>query len=378
MASSATEQAPIGPVDLAAEREAVGPVFEEKMIECLRSGAYVLGPEVKAFESEFAAYQRTAHALGVASGTDALILGLRALGVGVGDGVLTSAYTFFASAGTIAWVGARPQLVDVDYDTGLITPETAAAAIDETTKCVLPVHLYGQLADVMGFRALADKAGISFLEDAAQAHGAERDGKRAGEVGDATAFSFYPTKNLGAPGDAGAILTPSDEVAGRLRELRDHGSREKYRHDSVGTNSRLASLQACALRTKLPHLDAWTDRRAALAARYDERFADSDKVRPLTRHEGTRHVYHQYSVRLPAELRDGVAERLREQSIFAAVHYPSPVHHQPVAAEWGYGPDAFPNAARLSTEILCLPVHPFLSDEQVDRVSEALLGALSA
>lgn len=378
MSSSAIDQAPIGPVDLAAEREAVGPVLEEKMLECLRSGAYVLGPEVKAFEAEFAAYQRTAHALGVASGTDALILGLRALDVGPCDGVVTSAYTFFASAGTVAWIGARPQLVDVDYDTALITPETAAAAIDETTKCLLPVHLYGQLADIMGFRALADEAGLKLLEDAAQAHGAERDTKRAGEVGDATAFSFYPTKNLGAPGDAGAILTPSDEVAARLRALRDHGSREKYRHDSVGTNSRLASLQAAALRTKLPHLEAWTDRRAEIAKLYDERFKDSDDVRPLLRLENTRHAYHQYSVRVPASKRAAVLERLREQSIFAAVHYPSPVHQQPIAAEWGYGPDAFPNAALLSTEILCLPVHPFLSDEQAERVAEALLGALRA
>ena len=376
MNPSAIDQAPIGPVDLAAEREAVGPALEEALLDCLRSGAYVLGPEVKAFEAEFAAYQGAAHALGVASGTDALILGLRALGVGVGDGVVTSAYTFFASAGTIAWIGARPQLVDVDYDTGLITPETASAGIDDTTKCLLPIHLYGQLADIAGFRALADEAGLGLLEDAAQAHGAERDGKRAGQVGDATAFSFYPTKNLGAPGDGGAILTPSDDVAARLGELRDHGSREKYRHDSVGTNSRLASLQACALRTKLPHLDAWNDRRAALAARYDERFADNENVRPLVRHEGTRHVYHQYSVRLPAELRDAALESLKAQSIFAAVHYPSPVHHQPVAAQWGYGPDAFPNAARLSTEILCLPIHPFLADEQADRVAEALLGAL--
>jgi len=378
MSPSAIDQAPIGPVDLAAEREAVGPALEEAMLDCLRSGAYVLGPEVKAFEAEFAAYQGTAHALGVASGTDALILGLRALGVGVGDGVVTSAYTFFASAGTIAWIGARPQLVDVDYDTALITPETASAAIDDTTKCLLPVHLYGQLVDIAGFRALADEADLGLLEDAAQAHGAERDGKRAGQVADATAFSFYPTKNLGAPGDGGAILTPSDDVAARLGELRDHGSREKYRHDSVGTNSRLASLQACALRTKLPHLDAWNDRRAALAARYDERFADSELVRPLIRHEGTRHVYHQYSVRLPADRRDAALESLKAQSIFAAVHYPSPVHHQPVAAQWGYGPDAFPNAARLSTEILCLPIHPFLADEQADRVAETLLRALEA
>lgn len=378
MTTESTTHAPIGPVDLAAEREAVGPALEEAVLDCLRSGAYVLGPEVKAFEAEFAASQGTAHALGVASGTDALILGLRALDVGVGDGVITSAYTFFASAGTIAWIGARPQLVDVDYDTALMTPETAAAAIDETTKCLLPVHLYGQLVDLTGFRALADEAGLGLLEDAAQAHGAERDGHLAGQVGDATAFSFYPTKNLGAPGDGGAILTPSDDIAARLAELRDHGSREKYRHDSIGTNSRLASLQAAALRTKLPHLAAWNERRAELAARYDERFADSELVRPLTRHEDTRHVYHQYSVRLPADRRDAALEHLRSQSIFAAVHYPIPVHHQPVAAAWGYGPEAFPNALRLSTEILCLPIHPFLSDEQVDRVAEALLGALGA
>jgi len=279
--STTTDVTPIPPIDLAAERAELGHALHDAIVRVLESGHYVLGPEVEALERDFAALQHARFGVGVASGTDALTVALKALGVEPGDGVVTSPFTFFASAGCVAWIGARPQLCDVDPETALIEPETARAAIDGTTRCLLPVHLYGQLADLSGFRALADEKGLTLLEDAAQAHGAERDGLRAGEVGDAAAFSFYPTKNLGAAGEGGMVLTRSEEVATELKLLRDHGMPAKYRHASVGTNSRLQAMQAAVLNVKLPRLEAWNARRREVAARYDEAFAGSDVVKPL-------------------------------------------------------------------------------------------------
>ncbi|MEM7518941.1 MAG: DegT/DnrJ/EryC1/StrS family aminotransferase, partial [Planctomycetota bacterium] len=263
---------PIAPVDLAAERAELGPDLEEAVLRTLRSGAFVLGPEVEGFEAEFAHYQRCTHGIGVASGTDALILAMHAAGVKPGDHVVTSPFTFFASAGTMAWVGARPVFADVELDTALLDPKEAASAIDDKTTCILPIHLYGQLADMDAFSSLASKRGLMLLEDAAQAHGAERDGYRAGERSLAAGFSFYPTKNLGAAGDAGLVTTQHEEINVALRRLRDHGSPKKYEHASIGTNSRLASLQAACLRVKLPHLEAWNDRRRANAKHYDQAF----------------------------------------------------------------------------------------------------------
>lgn len=370
---STTETRPIAPVDLAAERASLGGALEEAVLRVLASGQYVLGPEVEAFEREFAAYQRARVGLGVGSGTDALILALQALGVQRGDHVLTTPFTFFASAATIAWIGARPTFADVEPETGLLDPERAASALDAKTRCVLPVHLYGQLADLRAFRALCDAKGMTLLEDAAQAHGAERDGIRAGEVGDACAVSFYPTKNLGTAGEGGMILTRSTEIAAKVKRLRDHGSAEKYVHAEVGTNSRLQAIQASVLRVKLPHLDAWNARRRQLAARYDAAFAGSDGVRPLAVAPRSTHVYHQYTVRIANGRRDALAGSLRERGIVAGVHYPRPVHLQEAARGWGYGPGDFPAAEALAREVLCLPVHPFLADADVDRVAEAVL-----
>jgi len=365
---------PIPPVDLVAERAEVGPALAQAVQRVLESGAYVLGPEVTKFESHFASYQRAKFGVGVASGTDALILALKGLGVEAGDGVVTSPFTFFASAGAVAWIGAKPQLADVDASTGLLDLEATAAAIDGTTRCLLPVHLYGQLVDMRGFRALADENKLTILEDAAQAHGAERDGLRAGELGDATAFSFYPTKNLGAAGEGGAILTNSEETRAKLLRLRDHGSSAKYVHTEIGTNSRLQALQAAVLNTKLPHLDGWNDRRRATAASYDAAFAGSDSVVPLITAPNSRPVYHQYAVRVVGEgLRERMLAGLAERKIAAALHYPSPVHFQEAAARWGYAPGAFPAAEALAREVLCLPVHPFLSPADVERVAQSVL-----
>jgi dTDP-4-amino-4,6-dideoxygalactose transaminase len=365
---------PIQPIDLVAERAALGPALEEAVLAVVRSGQYVLGPEVERFERDFARLCGCAHGIGVANGTDALVIGLKALGVKAGDRVVTTPFTFFASAGSIAWIGAVPVLADVDPDTALLDPKKAEAAIDARTTCILPVHLYGQMADMKALRAIADKKHISILEDAAQSHGARRDGETCGSLGDAAAFSFYPTKNLGACGEGGFIATRRADVAERARRLRDHGSPVKYQHHEIGTNSRLQGIQGAVLNVKLPHLAAWNDRRRAIAARYDRAFRSSRAVLPIAVAAGSTPVYHQYTVRIRGELsRDALLVELKNLQIFAAVHYPTPVHLQEAARAFGYGPGDFPHAESLAREVLCLPVHPFLTDADVDRVAEAVL-----
>jgi dTDP-4-amino-4,6-dideoxygalactose transaminase len=369
--------APIGPVDLASERAELGPALEDAVRRVLHSGQFVLGPEVERFEREFAAFQGCAHGIGLSSGTDALALALPALGIRPGDHVLTSPFTFFASAGSIAWMDCVPRFADVEAETGLLDARAAAAAIDARTTCVMPVHLYGQLADVKALRALCDQRKLALLEDGAQAHGARRDGVRCGELGDAAGFSFYPTKNLGGAGDGGMTLTRREDVAARLRRLRDHGSSVKYIHDEVGTNSRLAALQAAILSVKLPHLERWNERRRATAARYDALFANDERVRPLRAAPGALHTYHQYTVRVRGRRsRDDVQVALRERGVIAGVHYPKPVHLQQAAAAWGYREGDFPVAEQLAKEVLCLPVHPFLRPEQVEHVASSLLAVV--
>ncbi|MEY2745217.1 MAG: hypothetical protein RL112_259 [Planctomycetota bacterium] len=376
-ATAANQLRPIGPVDLAAERAAVGPVLEEALLRVLRSGQYILGPEVEAFEKAFAAHCGVPNpGVAVANGTDALVVALRAACVAPGDHVVTTPFTFFASAGAIAWMGATPRLADVELDTGLLDLEKAEAACDAKTTAILPVHLYGQMVDIKGFRALCDKRGISLVEDCAQSHGASRDGVNCGQLGDAAAFSFYPTKNLGACGEGGMVLSRHEKVVQKARRVREHGSPVRYTHAELGTNSRMQGLQGAALNCKLPHLSAWNARRAAIAARYDAALKGSSAVVPLVRRPNAVHVYHQYTVRIVgAATRDAVLERLRAAQINAQVHYPSPVHLQEAAKPWGYRPGDFPNAERLAREVVCLPIHPFLSDADADRVAEALLAA---
>lgn len=375
--SGASTVNPIAPLDLAAERRAVGPALDEAVAAVLHSGHYVLGPEVERFEREFAALHGVPHGVGVGSGTDALILALRAVGVKPGDRVLTTPFSFFATAGAIAWVGAVPRFADVEEDTGLLDPGEVEAAIDEGTTALLPVHLYGQLADVPKLRALTEKHGLALVEDGAQAHLASRDGIRTGELGDAGTFSFYPTKNLGAAGEGGLVVTRRPEVAEALRRLRDHGSPAKYSHSEIGTNSRLHALQGAVLNAKLPHLATWNERRRTLAARYDEGFAGTP-IQPLRSVDPTGHVYHQYTVRLPDGERDRVQGALAKDGIATGVHYPLPIHLQEAARPWGYASGDFPVAESLALRVLCLPIHPFLSDGDTDRVIEALRQHLSA
>lgn len=364
---------PIAPVDLAAERAALGPVLEQKILEVLRSGAYILGPEVEKLERDMAALCGVPYGVGVANGTDALVIALRASCVQPGDHVVTSPFTFFASAGSIAWMGARPVFADVQLDTALLDPALAKRAIDSKTTAILPVHLYGQMADMKAFRAICDERKLALVEDAAQSHGAKRDGFGCGQLGDSAAFSFYPTKNLGACGEGGLVVTRHEAVYQRAKRIREHGSPVRYTHAEIGTNSRLQAFQGAALNVKLPHLAAWNERRRAIAARYDAAFKGSRDVLPLVTLPGATHVYHQYTVRVLDVPRDEVVENLKTKKIFVGVHYPSPVHLQEAAKPWGYGPGDFPNAERLAREVICLPVHPFLSDADVDRVAENVL-----
>lgn len=372
--TTATVQTTIQPIDLAAERAALGSAVYDAVQRVIDSGRYVLGPEVECFERDFAAFHGVRHGVGVASGTDALWLGLLAVGVRAGDHVITSPFTFFASAASIALIGAVPRFADVDYESALIDPHQVESAIDSRTTAILPVHLYGQLCDMRALRAIADHHRLRIVEDGAQAHGARRDGYACGAIGDVGTFSFYVTKNLGAAGEGGMVLSNQELTAIALRALRDHGSPAKYVHERVGTNSRLHAIQAAILNVKLPFLERWNARRRELAARYDRAFAGSETVAPMRVEPGALHAYHQYAVRIRGtRTREQLAQRLLERKIVTSVHYPLPVHLQAAAQPWGYGPGDFPHAERLAREILCLPIHPFLSDADVDRVAESLL-----
>ncbi len=376
IAAQATDLRPIAPIDLVAERAALGPALEEAVLRVLRSGQYILGPEVEKLERDFAALHGVAHGIGVANGTDALVIALRAACVQPGDHVVTSPFTFFASAGAIAWMGAQPVFADVELATANLDAALVEAAITPKTTALLPVHLYGQMADMKAFRRIADAKKLALVEDGAQSHGASRDGVSCAQLGDACTFSFYPTKNLGACGEGGMILTKSDALAARIRRIREHGSPVRYTHAELGTNSRLQGIPAATLNVKLAHLAAWNDRRRVLAARYDAAFRSCAEVLPLTRVPNAVHVYHQYSVRIRGPIgREAVIEALKPAKIALAVHYPSPVHVQEAARPWGFGPGDFPNAETLAREIVCLPIHPFLTEADVDRVAERLMAA---
>jgi dTDP-4-amino-4,6-dideoxygalactose transaminase len=360
----------IGAADFAAERQELGPALELALKRVLTSGQYIGGPEVEAFEREFAAFQGVSLGVGLGNGTDALVLCLKALDLKPGDEVLTTPFSFFSSAAAIAWAGAVPRFADVEPHSALLSPETLEAHLTPRTRAIVAVHLYGQLCDLVGLQQLCQRHGLHLIEDAAQAHGAERSGRRAGQGGGLAAFSFYPTKNLGALGDAGLVLSEDPVLANRLRRLRDHGSRAKYQHEELGTNSRLDALQAAALRVKLPHLERWNRRRAELAALYTERLADHGGLRVPQPAADSRPCWHQYALRIRAgsSQRDQLREQLAREGIACSVHYPQPIHLQPAASSWGYRSGQFPNAEAWAREVLCLPLHPFLSEAQVERV----------
>jgi dTDP-4-amino-4,6-dideoxygalactose transaminase len=356
-------------LDLGAQHASIRSELDEAIAAVLADGKFVSGPEVGRFENAFAEYCGSSDAIGVSSGTSALTLGLRAAGVKAGDEVITSAMTFIATAESIVEAGARPVLVDPSLGTGLVEADSVAAAITDRTSAIVVVHLWGQPVDLTVFRQLADNHKLILAEDAAQAHGAEWAGSKAGSVGDFGAFSFYPGKNLGCLGDGGAVTTSDAELAGKVRSLRDHGRVDKYRHDVLGTNARLDTLQAAVLDVKLRHLENWNEARRAHAGAYDEAFAGVEEAEPITIRPEATPVYHQYVVRVPA--RDAAMEALRAEGIGAGAHYPIPLNRQP-ALESLVTPDGFPAADRLGDEVLSLPVFSELTPEQRDTVVSAV------
>lgn len=345
--------------------------------EIFATGRFVMGPAVEEFETAFAKEVGASHAVAVSSGTDALLVSLMALGVGPGDEVITSPFTFFASAAEVWRLNARPVFVDIDPKTFNMDPNRLEAAVNKRTKAIQPVHLYGQCANMGPIQEIAAQRGTPILEDACQAIGAADRGRGAGTLGRMAAFSFYPTKNLGGAGDAGAVTTNDAELAGLLRSLRQHGETTRYHHARVGGNFRMDAIQAAVLAAKLPLLEAWNERRRAIAARYGELLADAASAGRVTlpwEAPGQRHVYHQYVVRVPD--RDGVRERLAARGIATAVFYPVPLHLQECFADLGYREGSFPQAEKASREVLALPVFAELTDAEVDRVAGELLDTL--
>jgi dTDP-4-amino-4,6-dideoxygalactose transaminase len=362
-------------VDLRAQRIALDGALERACVGALHSGDYILGAEVAAFEEEFARYCGVRHAVGVASGTSALELALRALEVGPGDEVITAANTFVATTLAIAQTGARPVLADVDPLTYTIDPRSVATAITSRTRAIVPVHLYGQCAEMGPILDVARDHGLAVVEDACQAHGALYQGRRAGSFGDAAAFSFYPSKNLGAAGDAGMIVTDDDALAEMVRLLRNYGQREKYHSDLRGQNSRLDTLHAALLRVKLPRLDGWNEARRVHAARYQQVLWGLPVALPAVR-PGSEHVWHLFVVRVPR--RDAVRALLAEQGVETGIHYPVPVHLQPAHSDLAYRPGDFPISERNARDILSLPMYPEMPAWAPERVAEALRAAFHA
>jgi len=366
--------------DLPRQIAALRPALDAAMAGVLSHGQFILGPEVAAFEREWAGFCGAPHAVGVGSGTDALHLILRALDIGPGDEVITVANTFIATAEAISYAGARPVLVDCRPDDYLIDPAAVAAAITPRTRAIIPVHLYGQPADIPSLATLASRHGLALIEDAAQAHGATlSDGRPCGTLGVAAAFSFYPGKNLGAFGDAGAMTTADPALAQRLRLLRNWGSVVKYHHEVQGYNSRLDTIQAAILSVKLRHLAAWNDARRAAAAWYREELGDCpDLVLPTEAPWTERHVYHLFVVRLTAHDRDAVARALAARGVQTVVHYPIPIHLQKAYADLGHRPGEFPCAEASARTILSLPMFPEITRAQVARVAASLREILVA
>lgn len=336
----------------------------------MESQQFVLGPDVKALEEEIAQYSRVKHAISCASGSDALLLALMALNVGAGDEVITTPYSFFATAGSIARLGARPVFVDIESRTYNLNPALVEDAITERTRAIMPVHLFGQCAEMDAFLEISERRGIPLIEDAAQAIGAEDGGRRAGAMSAVGCFSFYPTKNLGGAGDGGMMVTSDDALAERLRILRVHGGAMKYHHSVVGINSRLDTLQAAVLRVKLPHLDQWSDARATNAARYEKFFTDAglcERVTLPSVRDSVRHIYNQYVIRV-GEHRDALVEILKQEGVSTEVYYPVPLHMQECFNYLGYTEGDKAQAERAARETLALPIYPELSAEQQELV----------
>ena len=366
------DQVPL--LDLAPEIESLWEELNAAIQAVLRSGQFVLGPQVREFEEQVAAYLGVRHAVAVNSGTDALVIGLRALGVGPGDEVITTPFSFFATAEAISIIGARPVFVDIDPLTYNLDAARLEEALTPHTRVIQPVHLFGHAADMEPILALAGKHGLKILEDTAQAFGGDYKGRRLGTIGDAGAFSFFPSKNLGACGDAGLLATNDDHVAELARMLRTHGSLKKYHNEMLGYNSRMDTLQAAILQVKLPHVDTWNTERRRAAAVYDELLRAVPGVVTPYQAAYARHVYHQYTIRLLGGRRDAVQARLREWGVTTQVYYPVPLHQLPVYRPMGY---CLPVAEAAAREVLSLPLWPRISADVQRRVVDALREALA-
>jgi dTDP-4-amino-4,6-dideoxygalactose transaminase len=341
------------------------------ILEVIRGGQFILGENVAKLEKEIADLCGVDYAIGVGNGSDALFLALLACGVGPGDEVITTPFTFFATAGSIAHTGAKPVFCDIDPGTFNIDPSKIEDVITERTKAILPVHLYGQAADMDPINSIAKKHNLYVIEDAAQAIGAKYKGRPVGSLGDVACFSFFPTKNLGAFGDGGMLTTNDPELEARIRILRVHGAKKKYHHEILGCNSRLDALQAAILSVKVKYLGDWTEARRSLAEGYREKLrAAGDAIVQPAVMDGAYHVYHQYTVRVSH--RDAVQEELKSKGIASTVYYPLPLHLQPVFNNLGYKPGDFPESEKAAREALSLPMFPELKPSEQDRVVEEL------
>ena len=362
-------------IDLQAQYNSLKAELDAAVLDVLASGHFVLGPKVKEVEEAVAAYVGVEHAVGVASGTDALIFALHGFGVGPGDEVICPTYTFFATAEAIIRVGATPVFVDIDPTTYAMVPQQVRDAVTERTKAIIPVHLYGHATDMTEMAKIAADHDLRLIEDNAQALGAKWEGRTTGGFGDAGCLSFFPSKNLGAFGDAGMIVTNNDGVAGLARMLRAHGWRKKYFPEVVGYNSRLDALQAAILLVKLPHLDAWNERRRQIAQMYTEKLDGLDIGTPSVG-PGAEHVYHMYIVR--TKRRDEVQQYLIDQGVGCAVYYPVPLHLTTPCRALGHSEGDFPESEKASRETLALPMFPEMEEAQIDRVVSVLRDGLRA
>ncbi|MGB3736759.1 MAG: DegT/DnrJ/EryC1/StrS family aminotransferase [Ilumatobacter sp.] len=366
---SNTTYEPVPFVDLKTQYQSIKPEIDSAVLALLDSTQFVLGKEVAAFEALFAEYSSTEYAMGTSSGTSALHLALLAAGVGPGDEVITTPHTFIASVSAIDYCGATPVFVDIDPVSFTIDPALVEAAITDRTKAMLPVHLYGQMADMDPLVQIADRHSITVIEDAAQAHGAEYKGRRAGSIGAAGCFSFYPGKNLGAYGEGGAVTTDDDEIKRLVRMLRDWGAEEKYHHDLKGFNYRLEGMQGAVLKVKMDHIERWTEARRTAAARYDAGLADVGVDVPVQVAD-RRHVYHVYAIR--TDDRAGLMSYMSEHDVASGIHYPIPVHLQKAFAELGHGRGDFPLAESAADEVVSLPMFPEIRPDQQDRVIQVV------
>ena len=354
---SVTEQDAISMVDLKAQYSAIKPEIDAAIQRVVNNTSFIMGPEVTQFEQAFSQVSGACYNVGVASGTAALHLALLACDVGRGDEVITSPFTFFATGEAISQTGATPVFVDIETDTYNLDPALVERAITPRTKAIIPVHLYGQVAEMNEILDIARRYNLRVIEDAAQAHAAEYRGRRAGSLGDLSCFSFYPSKNLGCYGDGGLVAGNDEELIKRVRKLRDHGRMSKYEHDELGWGYRLDAMQAAILGAKLPHLEAWTEARRSHAAHYNELLAGSDIVTPIAR-PYNRHVYHCYVVRTP-----------RRDELAAVIHYPLPLHLQPAYRDLGHRAGSLPVSEACSQQVISLPMYPELTDAQIERVT---------